>query len=149
MARRVIALKGGLPVINEEDVQAVGAAIIPGHLLEIDGSGDLIKNTAAVANISPMFALERDEMGQDIDEAYADGDRVKVGVFHPGQRVYAFLASGHNVAKGAYLLGDAAADGLLSLTGVTAQLRIARAVEAVDTSGSAPVAGTRIRVEIV
>ena len=148
MARKVITLKG-VPMINEEDVAADSADLIPGHLVEWDGSGDLIKQTSAVANQSVMVALERDELGKDIDVVYADGDVVKVGVFKPGERVYMWLASGNDVSKGDYLLGDASADGLLSKTGVLSTLRIAQALEAVDTSGSAPVAGTRIRVQVV
>ena len=68
-------------------------------------------------------------------------------LFKPGERVYAWLASGQNVSKGAYLTSNNA--GLLTLASVAASVRLARALEAVDTSGSAPVAGTRIRVEIV
>jgi hypothetical protein len=144
MARKVIVLFGD-PRYNEED--AAAEAIIPGHLVTYDGSGNLIKNTTA-AVVSPAFALERDEMGDDIDTPYAIGDTVKVGVFHKGLRAYVWLASGQNVAKGDYLAPSTTA-GLLTKAGVTTTLRIARALEAVDTSGSAPVAGTRIRVEIV
>jgi hypothetical protein len=144
MARRVIILKGD-PIQNEEDQAA--EAITPGHLLNFDSSGNLIKNVTA-ANQARAFALERDELGKDIDQAYAIGDTVRVGVFSPGQRVYAWLASGQNTAKGDYLAPSTTA-GLLTKSGVTTTLRVARALEAVDTSGSAPVAGTRIRVEIV
>lgn len=144
MARRVIALKGD-PIQNEE--RAAAEAIIPGHLLNFDASGLLIKNVTA-ANQSPAFALEQDYLGKDIDEAYAIGDTVRVGQFSPGMRVYAWLASGQNVADGDYLAPSTTA-GLLTKTGVTTTLRIARALEDVDTTGSAPVAGTRIRVEIV
>ena len=144
MARKNIALLGQPPIINEDEVAV--EALIPGHLVMLTATG-LQKNTANAANVAAAFALERDELGNNVDVAYAIGDYVKAGTFFPGQRVYAWLASGDNVAKGDYLTGDNA--GLLSATGVSAQLRLARAVEAVDTSGSAPVAGTRIRVEIV
>ena len=144
MARSAIALLGQPPIINEEEVAV--EALIPGHLIMLTATG-LQKNTANEENVAAAFALERDELGKNIDVAYAIGDYVKAGTFHPGQRVYAWLASGHNVAKGAYLTPNNA--GLLYLTGVSAFLRVARAVEAVDTSGSAPTAGTRIRVEIV
>jgi hypothetical protein len=143
MARKVIALQGD-PVINEEEKAL--EALTPGHLLEY-GSGGLQKCTDDAANVAPMFALERDEMGKDIDDAYASGDYVKCGVFAPGMRVYALLASGQNVAKGAYLTGNTA--GLLTAGSVAAGIRTAQALEAVDASGSAPVTGTRIRVQIV
>ena len=143
MARTVIALRG-MPVIDEQEKAL--EALTPGHLVELTSTG-VQKNTDDAANVAAAFVLERDESGQGIDVAYAIGDKVKVGVFRPGDRVYAFLASGQNVAKGAYLTGNTA--GLLTATGVAAGVRIARALEAKDTSGSAPVAGTRIRVEIV
>ncbi len=144
MARKVIALLGGPPVINED--KKATEALTPGHLVELTAAG-VKKNTANAANVACAFVLERDEAGKDIDDAYASGDYVKVGTFWPGQRVYAFLASGQNVAEGAYLTGNNA--GLLTATGVAAGVRLTRALEAVDTSGSAPVAGTRIRVEVV
>ncbi len=144
MALHKITLMGGPPIINEE-YKAL-EAITPGHLLEMVSSG-VKKNTAAAANVAPCFALEREEMGNGIDVAYAVGDIVKTGTYHPGQRVYALLASGVNVAVGAYLTGDAA--GLLTSASVAAGIRTARALEAVNTSGIAPVTGTRIQVEIV
>jgi len=139
MARRTIGLLGLPPVVNEEE--SALAAITPGHLLELTSTG-VQRNTDDAANVAPNFALERDELGNDIDVAYAVGDKVKVGAFHPGQRVYAWLASGQNVAKGAYLTSNTT--GLLTATGVTATVRMARALEAVNASADA-----RIRVEIV
>jgi hypothetical protein len=143
MARTVITLKGD-PIISEEEKAL--EAIIPGHLLMLVAAG-LQKNTANAANVAPSFALERDEMGKGVDVAYASGDYVKAATFKPGERVYAFLASGFNIAKGDYLTGNTT--GLLFSTGVAAGIRLCRAVEAVNTSGVAPVTGTRIRVEIV
>ena len=143
MARTVITLKGD-PIVNEDDKAL--EAITPGHLVMLVPTG-VQKNTANAANVAAAFALERDELGKNIDVAYASGDYVKVGVFSPGSHVYAFLASGFNIAKGDYLTGNTT--GLLFNTGVTASLRIARALEAVNTSAVAPVSGTRIRVEIV
>lgn len=142
MARRVIALLG-YPILNEEDKAA--EAITPGHLLAYDSNGDLIKHNDDASNAAPMFALERDEMGKDIDTAYAVGDQVKVGTFSPGQRVYAIIASGANVAKGDYLTSDGA--GRLTKTGVSATVRLAEALE--DVNNSAGPSDARIRVQIV
>jgi len=160
MARKKIVLLGD-PIINEEEVAL--EALVPGHLLELTATG-VQKNTDDAANVAVAVALERDELGKEIGPTgtglgqtgaagpagaaeYAIGDTVKVGTFAPGMRAYMFLASGQNVAKGAYLTGTTT--GLLTATGVTASVRLARALEAVNASGSAPVAGTRIRVEIV
>jgi hypothetical protein len=137
MARKVIALKG-VPEINEEEVAL--EAITPGQLL-MYGTGGVQKNTENDKDVSHMFALEREELSNGIDVAYAINDVVKVGVFNPGQRVYAWLASGQNVAKGDYLTGNAT--GLL--TAASTNPRIAQALEAVNaTTGTA-----RIRVQVV
>jgi hypothetical protein len=84
-------------------------------------------------------------MGQDIDDAYAVNDQVKLGAFAPGMHVYAFIASGANIAEGAYLTTDNA--GRLTATGVTASLRIAQALESVNNSAGP--GDARIRVQIV
>lgn len=141
MARRVIALMG-CPIISEERVS--NEVIIPGHLLNIS-SGKWIKNTAAADDIVRTFALERDELGKDIDDAYASGETVKAGTFKAGERVYAFLASGQSVADGAHLTSDNA--GLLTAAGVADGVRLGRALEAVNATLGPP-AGTRIRVEL-
>lgn len=147
MARSKIVLNG-TPEIKEDEV--ADAAIIPGHLLLRTATG-VVKNTANAANVEKLVAVERDEFGTSthntntIDNAYAAGDAVKVAALYGGCRAYMFLASGDNVAKGAFLTGNNA--GLLTATGVSATVRSFVALEAVDASGSAPVAGTRIRVE--
>lgn len=143
MARTKICLKGD-PIVDEQE--AALEALTPGHLVELTATG-VQKNTDDAANVAAAFVLENDMMGLGVDDAYAIGDRVRVGTFAPGMRVYALLASGQNVTKGAYLTGTTT--GLLTASSVAAGIRLARALESVDASGSAPVAGTRIRVEIV
>lgn len=139
MAKKVIALLGQ-PIYNE-DVKAA-EAIMPGHLVNYDGSGNLVKHADADAAAARTFALERDELGNGIDVAYATGDAVKVGSFHQGQRVYAFIASGVNAAKGTLL--ESKGDGTLE-TG--SGVKLARAVEAVNNSAGPGAA--RCTVEIL
>lgn len=138
-----IILKGD-PIVTEE--YSAAEAITPGHLLELASATTVRKNTDDAANVAVLVALERMEFGKGIDDAYAIGDTVKAATFKPGERAYMLLASGQNVAAGAYLTGDTA--GLLTASSVAAGVRLAKALEAKNTSGSAPVAGTRIRVEI-
>lgn len=139
MARKVIKLLGN-PIVQEEELAI--EAITPGHVVEYSGAG-VRKNATAAANVTPMFALERDEMGKGIDVAYAINDKVKVGVCAPGDRVYAFIPSGQVVAKGAYLTTDNA--GRLTTASVSATIRTAQALEAVTSSDPGD---TRIRVQI-
>jgi hypothetical protein len=100
MARKVVKLLG--EPIQNEDSQAA-EAITPGHLVTFNSSGNLIKHATAGGNAARAFALEREEMGDDYDVAYAIGDTVKVGVFYPGCRVNAIIASGQNLIKGDFL----------------------------------------------
>src|SRR5688572_6085106 len=143
MARNKIVLNG-CPMVKEE--KKALEALTPGHLLEYTSTGTQ-RNTDDAANVAPIFAMERDELGKGIDDAYAVDDVVKAAHCAPGDRVYAFIASGQNVAEGDYLTGTTA--GLLTKTSVSATVRLAKALEACNTTGSAPVAGTRCRVEIV
>ena len=137
MARRVIALKG-VPFVNEDGVAA--EAIKPGHL--VSGVTSISLNDGDPC--SRTFALERDELGDDIDEPYAVGDVVEVGSFYPGQRVYAWLASGQNVSEGEFL--EPQTNGLL--TAYSSGTRIARALEGVDASAPTDGIASRIRVEV-
>lgn len=140
MAKRVIALLGE-PLQNED--AAAAEAITPGMLVNLNSSGLLIKHAAAAGVAARNWAMERDEMGQSIDVAYAIGDTVKVGAFHQGMRVNAFLASGQNVALGAFL--ESAGNGALKV--VSAGFPVGRALEAVNNTPGPGMA--RIRVEVI
>lgn len=140
MAKRVIVLQG-LPEVNEEDKAA--EAITPGHLVNYNGSGDLVKHATAGAYAARTFALSREEMGKDIDTAYAIGDTVKVGSFAPGHRVNAIIASGVNASKGSLL--ESAGDGTLRVR--TSGVAIGRSLEALNNSAGPST--SRLRVEII
>jgi len=142
MARNKIVLMGD-PIVTEEEIAI--EAITPGHVVMHNGSTGLIKNTGNAANVAFQLALERDELGKEIDVAYAINDVVKVATFAPGMRAYPFIPSGQNVAKGAYLTTDNA--GRLTTASVAAGIRVARALEAVNNSAGP--GDARIRVEVV
>ncbi len=139
MARHVIALLGGKPVITEEG-QAT-EAITPGYLIK--GQTSIAKQTVSATKVPVRVALERDELGNTIDDDYAIGDTVKVGAFHAGQRFYGFVASGETVAVDALL--ESAGDGTIqALAGAEP---IVRAVDAV--TGNVGVVDVRLRVEVI
>lgn len=142
MAKRVIALltRSGGPFQNED--AAAAEAITPGMLVTLNGSGLLIKHATASAQTPRNFALERDEMGKDIDQPYAIGDMVKVGMFSQGERVNAFIASGQNIALGALM--ESAGNGTLK-AGSTAPL--GRALESINNTAGP--GNSRLRVEII
>jgi len=144
MALRTITLLG-VPLINEDGV--AGEEIRPGHL--VSGVTTIIKHSSAGGIAARTFALERDELGKGIDNTYqgragsayyAVGDAVKVGSFHPGQRVLALIDSGVNVAEGGFL--ESAGNGTLRARTSTNPV-VARALEAKNVLET-----TWIRVEV-
>jgi len=138
--RRVISLRGPGQV-NEDNKAA--EAIKPGHLTNIDGSGNLIKNTTTSGDLSKSFALERDEFGSDIDVAYAVNDVVKIGAFAGGDRVLALTPSGQNLAKGARVEADNAGRVVVYSSGSV----IGRTIEAVNNSAGP--GDARVALEII
>ena len=138
MARRCIKLKGQ-PQQSEE--YAASVAITPGMLLEVESAGTIKPHSSADAAASPIFALEREEMGKDIDTAYAIGDTVKSGHFHPGCRVNALVPSGQKLARGAYVQSNG--DG--KVKAVASGTRLGFVVEATG----AVTADQRVIIELV
>lgn len=139
MARKTIHLKGPVE-INEDGV--AGSAITPGML--VSGVSTINPHvTAAATAVARTFALERDELGLDMDDDYAVGDQVKVGSFPPGSRVYAWLTTSQTIAEGDFLK-SAGATGYVQAHGGT-NVAILRALEAVTTTAAA----ARIRCEVV
>lgn len=127
----------GQPVYNELGVATV--AITPGMIVE--GVQELAPNSVADQKVAVAVALEREEMGLSIDDDYAVGDTVKVGVYFKGSRFLGILASGESVDSGDYL--DTVAGGKLAAGGVATA--IGRSHETLEaTAGDA-----RIVVEVV
>lgn len=124
-------------------------AVTPGALLEYGGSNDVQNHSTAGGNAAKMFALENDLVGDGIDDAYAAGETVQIGVFRAGAKVYAWLEAGENVAVGAKL--ESAGNGSLQAhtavsTNVPVDAIVAEAREAVNNGGGSSV---RIEVEVL
>lgn len=87
-------------------------AITPGHLLERTSADKVKVHATAEGNIKGRyFALADTLQGNDINDDYSDADRVTLGIFHPGSRVFAILADGQDVSIGD--LVESAGDGTL------------------------------------
>lgn len=138
MAKNTVKLLGE-GVQNEDDKAA--EAITPGHLVTFNSSGDLIKHATAGGAAANTYAIEREEMGDDIDDPYAVDDTVKVGHFGPGCRLYVPVASGQNLIKGDFL--ESAGNG--TLRKFIAGVKLARSL---DVTG-AILTTTRVRIEIM
>jgi hypothetical protein len=166
MAYNTIKIKKYVDIVVEKEANA---AITPGMLIEEMSTGKVRAHASAEGNVLPMFALEDELQGNDIDDAYAADDRVQCWIPQRGEEVYAILADGYDIDIGDWLASNG--DGYLrehtaeveswgvseagAVTVNPLQI-VAQALEAVDTSGSSgeESSGTlgyakRIRVRIV
>ena len=140
MAYKTITLLGD-PIRME---RVAIAAFSPGFLVEIDSAGGFVKHNSAGATAATMFALEDENQGKDIDDAYVAATQALVGFFRPGNEVYAQLANGETAVIGTLLesngdgyLRAVDADTSIGLVGIQSVVGIA--LEALDMSGSSGV----------
>jgi hypothetical protein len=147
---RVIAVGAQNAQYKEADA---AEAITPGHLVALDGSNKAIKHNiadvaaaAGVQFVGPVsVAVENDQMGGGLDDAYAINDRVLYAQLKPGNEFYGLVAA----AAPAIALHDylaSAGNGTLRKTVVKAEA-VGRALQAVDNSGGG--AAVRIRTEVL
>lgn len=152
MAYKTIPVKCFTPVRDEA---IAAAAITPGHLIERTSAGKVQVHSTAGGPVHKAFAVEDELQGNEIGDTYAADDLVQFNIFRPGDRVYALLKDGQNVAIGAFL--ESAGDGTLQAwaadaSGAVGQSNqvVGQALEAVDMSGSLGVDPSgRILIEIV
>lgn len=122
-------------------------AVTPGHLLEFAGNDRLQKHATSGGPSGRLFALESDFIGNGVTTAYVSGDRVPYADCSPGVVVWAHLASGQNVARGAYLMSNGSG-ALTERTG--SNITVAQADEDADASSGIAAAGTlRFRARVV
>jgi len=169
MSLHAIALKKyGDSIIKE--ITGSGT-IYPGMLLERSySSGSIVKaHSAEGQNCQPLFAVADALQGNDIDDAYADGELVRCEYFRPGDEVYAILEDGESVSVGDYLESNGAgylqkhtADVHADSSGMTGDFTaytnqiVGVALEVLDLSGSSgeessgPLAyQKRLKIEII
>lgn len=87
---------------------AGAATITPGHLVERDNVGGVIRWKLASADIAgePAVATDQSMLNKGVDDNYAAGDLVEVSVLHKGASAWMLIASGQNIDAGD-LLGSA------------------------------------------
>lgn len=121
------------------------SAITPGMLVETMSDSGVPKwrphSTATGTFAQKAIALEQDEWNLGVDDAYAAADLVKVAILRPGSTVWAIVPSGQNIVPGDFLASDGNGKLRESQTG-----SVARALE---STGGAVTADTRVRVEIL
>lgn len=124
-------------------------AITPGHLLEFAANDRLQKHATSGGPAGRLIALEADYIGNSVTTAYASGDRVPYADCAPGTVVWAHLASGQNVARGAYLMSHGTIAGALTSHSGT-NVAVAQADEDKDASSGVAAGGTvRFRARII
>lgn len=119
-----------------------GGTITPGHLIAEGSAGTVAVHGTASGSVIPMFALEDELQGKDIDDNYASGDQVQCWIPYRGDQVYCILADGETVAVGDFVesAGDGTVQKLVAASaGVTefALAVVGQATHALDMSGSA------------
>lgn len=106
----IIVRQGQAQRVQIEKLAA--AALYPGHLVELTSADKVQKHSSAGGNIGPaMFAIEDENQGNDIDDAYSASDRVVAWIPQRGDWVLAVLADGENVSIGDKL--ESGGDGTL------------------------------------
>lgn len=93
---------------TQENTRTAAVAIKPGHLVELDDVGGVIRWKLASTDIAgpPAVATEMLMMNKGVDDAYGVGDLVEVSIGSKGAYFWMRIASGQNVAAGD-LLGSA------------------------------------------
>lgn len=90
------------------------AALRPGHLLEIISTNKFQMHATAGGTVSPvMFAIEDENQGKDVSDAYAAADNVVGVIPQRGDFIRAWLKNGQNASIGSKL--ESAGAGLLQV----------------------------------
>lgn len=136
----------GMPNYPPEKVASV--AVLPGYLLTEGLSGDAGKvkpHATADGGARPWFAIESlvpslaNSQTAPIDLAYAIGDSVRSAFAHPGDLIYALLATSQTIVEGDDMVsaGDGTLKKATAATAVTVGISrqiVAKAAEAVTTT---------------
>ncbi len=112
IAPSTVAVKGLDLAINKERV--AGGTILPGHLLVVNSSDQVVAHNVAGGDAQRAFAREKDIVGAGIGLAgttnaglnvqYVAGEQVQYSIFPRGSDVYALVAaSAPAITKGDFL----------------------------------------------
>lgn len=133
----------GGPVTYVADIPAI-ESITPGMLVEYHNDSGTLKwgvHDTADDPVHRAVALDNPMLNKGVDDAYAAGDLVLVGVLPPGSQFWGIIPSGQNITQGDRLQSNG--DGKLkaAASGTVAFV-------AVDSPGDVS-ADTRVRVEVL
>jgi hypothetical protein len=143
---RTIHLAG--PCTKVDDI-AAGGAVTPGMLVEVyddSGTNKWRANASATEIAALAVALDRPELNDGIDDAYAADDLCKVGFLAPGSVFYGLIPSGQDISNGALLQSNG--DGKLKAATATTQSAGLGRFQSLDNVG-AVVVDTRLRIQVI
>lgn len=146
-----IKLKNYLNVFEE---YAAAAAITPGHLIYLNSSGTVAVHADENGNVLPMFAIEDELQGKDIDDAYVAGDRVQCWIPSRGDQVNAILKDEETIVIGDFVVsgGDGTVkkyDAMTSNLDLEHPVGVALAALDLSSSSATSVANTRLAIRII
>jgi len=110
MSYQTVKLTKYLDIIAE---YVAASAITPGMLIELISAGTVRAHATAGGNVLPMFALEDELQGNDLEDTFAAADRVQCWIPNRGDVVYAILADGQSASIGDFL--ESAGNGYLQV----------------------------------
>lgn len=116
-APKCIIIRGERRTVREAIV--VSAAVTPGDLGVIDSAGKVKKHDVAGGKAQPMFILENDLVGGNIDTDIAVADICQYAVCQSGDQVYAWVAAAAAAIAVGDLLESDGAGGLRKFVGLT------------------------------
>ncbi len=106
----IIVRQGQAQRVELEKIPA--AAFYPGHLVELTSADRVQKHSTAGGNITPaLFAIEDENQGKDIDDAFGTSGRAVCWIPQAGDWVLGVLADGETVVIGDKL--ESGGDGTL------------------------------------
>lgn len=125
-----------------------GGTFYPGYLLRLNSSNKWIAHNDSLGHAEALFAVEDALQGKTIADAYALGQRATAVLANRGDEVYAWLAGGEAANIGDFLVSDGQGCLKPATESDVAEVRLAVALEAVDSSDSGG-AAKRIIVRVL
>jgi hypothetical protein len=146
MAPKTILLKGD-PLQKEREA---AGTITPGHLIELDTSGNVIVHATSGGDAARMVAIENALQGDEIGDDYSSGDRVQYVTARPGDELYMWLADNETAVIGGFAISNGNGE-LKVFTGDSADQTgpLFQFLEALDLAATTTLVATRIKVEAV
>ncbi len=108
-ANKTVITQGKPGQVIKEGFTSAGI-ITPGQLLELTSAGAVQRHSTAGGNQISLFAEENDVIGEDIDDNYASGVRVRCVWVQRGVTVNGLLKEGQSVSIGDLVESDGAGD---------------------------------------